>query len=148
MEVFVLSRQSCECCLAHRQHHQLPTWSRRQVLALRNYHFPPSLVMMELYYKLPFPSGPVRHPGLRRILGRLNVWSQLLSLCGGKDGVCIAASCLCGRSQLFPGCFFFFRKPFLPGDRTVEHKKQLRRHCHWQLRLKAGDLIIVRERYP
>lgn len=44
--------------------------------------------------------------------------------------------------------FFFFRKPFLPGDRTVEHKKQLRRHCHWQLRLKAGDLIIVRERYP
>lgn len=69
MEVFVRSRQSCERCLAHSQHHQLPTWSRRQVLALKNDHFPTSLVMMELHCKLPFPSGPVRHPGLRRYFG-------------------------------------------------------------------------------
>lgn len=44
-------------------------------------------------------------------------------LWGEKDGVCVASSRLCCHSQLFPG--LFLQKPFLPGDRTVEHKEAI-----------------------
>lgn len=118
MEGFVLSRQSCECCLAHCQHHKLPTGSRRQVLGLKNCHFPASLVMTELYCKLPFPPGPVRNPGLRPALGPLHAQGQPWSTPGGDMGG-ITASCLC--SQLFL-VSSFLQKSFLPGDGTVEHK--------------------------
>lgn len=148
MEVFVRSRQSCERCLAHGQHHQLPTWSRRQVLALKNDHFPTRLVMMELHCKLPFPSGPVRHPGLRRYFGPPRCLGTVVVPTWGERMEFASLLLAFAAAHHSSPASLFFRKPFLPGDRTVEQKKQNRRPCRWQLRLKARDLIIVRERYP
>lgn len=72
---------------------------------LTNCHFPASLVTTELYCKLPFPSGPVRNPGLRPALGPLHAQGQLWSTPGGGCSLyrCFLPSC----SQLFPSIFLF-----------------------------------------
>lgn len=140
MEVFVLSRQSCECCLAHSQHHQLPTWSRRQVLVLKNCIFPTGLVMMELCCELPFPPGPVRHPGLCRFCATSMFRDCCCPLWGKGWSLCCFVLPLLPLTTLPT---YFYRSPFCQETEQSSTKKQFRRHCHWQLCLKARDLIIV-----
>lgn len=136
MEVFVLSRQSCECCLAHGQHHQLPTWSRRQVLALKNCIFPTGLLMMELCCEPAFPPGPVRHPGLCRF------WSTSILSFGGKRTEFVLLPLVFAATHN-SSLAYFYRSPFCQETEQSSIKKQFQRHCHWQLCLKARDLIIV-----
>lgn len=100
---------------------------------LKNCIFPTGLVLMELCYELPFPPRPVRHPGCAGFGPPQCLWT-IVVLWGEKDGVCVASSRLCCHSQLFPD--LFLQNPFLPGDRTVEHKEAI---------LKALSLAIMLE---